>query len=566
MGNGTTGPLWRLATSALLSVALAFGGAPAPALASEAEPARSAEAGKAGADATAPGNGDVPEPAAGEGAQGQSQAQGPLGGAEGAVDAPGAVTSGASESGDTRVVDSPGFDAGRGNKAAGDGAAEEARPEEAAAAEAAAEEAAAVEEVSPAARPDAAAEEGEVRAEAASLSGASISAIGTQAYTGKAVCPRPAVRLGGRTLRLNADYTLSYRNNVRAGTATVTATGRGNYAGSKSATFRISTASVSYRTHVQNVGWQGWRANGKTSGTSGRGLRLEGINIKLGGSRAAGSIQYRTHVQNVGWQGWRADGNMSGTSGRSLRLEGIQIRLTGQMASAYDVWYRVHAQNFGWMGWAKNGAQAGTAGYGYRLEAIQIRLVAKGGKAPGSTANAFRDKTPKPLVISGTGWKIELPASWRGKTVTRKGRSTYVGIDYKGCRTLLAYEVITKAEFNKRMQDARRYSVLNDSYKGTKKIKTGQIAQRRFFTGDSGNGDWYLKIELKNGRLLLIHGADVGLPGYFTAKEPANQYLNLATFGKIKTASAFYSYLRKGMANKVGEFSIDGLAGRVSVY
>ena len=80
---------------------------------------------------------------------------------------------------------------------------------------------------------------------------------------------------------------------------------------------------------------------------------------------------------------------MSGTSGRSLRLEAIQIKLTGTMAQKYDVYYRVHCQEFGWMGWTKNGEDAGSTGYGYRLEAIEIKLVQKNSKAPGNTDRPF---------------------------------------------------------------------------------------------------------------------------------------------------------------------------------
>jgi uncharacterized protein YjdB len=147
-----------------------------------------------------------------------------------------------------------------------------------------------------------------------------------------------------------------------------------------------TTTNVSYRTHVQNVGWQGWKFNGGFSGTSGKGLRLEGINIKLTNQQYTGGISYRTHIQNIGWESsWSSDGTMSGTSGRGLRLEAIQIKLTGEMAKQYDVYYRVHAQNFGWLSWAKNGESAGTAGYAYRLEGIQIVLVPKGGSTPAAT-------------------------------------------------------------------------------------------------------------------------------------------------------------------------------------
>lgn len=151
---------------------------------------------------------------------------------------------------------------------------------------------------------------------------------------------------------------------------------------------------VNYRTHVQNVGWQKYVSNGAMSGTSGRSLRLEGINIELTNKPYSGGITYQTHIQNIGWnQGWKTDGAMAGTSGQSLRLEAIRIKLYGEMANHYDVYYRVHCQNIGWMGWAKNGEDAGSAGYSYRLEGIQIVLVPKGGAAPGATYNGITQKT-----------------------------------------------------------------------------------------------------------------------------------------------------------------------------
>ena len=128
------------------------------------------------------------------------------------------------------------------------------------------------------------------------------------------------------------------------------------------------------------------------SGTTGKSKRLEGINIELVGMPYSGGITYRTHVQRIGWQDWRSDGAMAGTSGQALRLEAIDIKLTGEMANHYDVYYRVHIQHFGWTGWAKNGQSCGSAGYAYRLEGIEIRIVPKGGKAPGSTANRFYQK------------------------------------------------------------------------------------------------------------------------------------------------------------------------------
>jgi uncharacterized protein YjdB len=153
--------------------------------------------------------------------------------------------------------------------------------------------------------------------------------------------------------------------------------------------------SVSYRTHVQRIGWQKYVKDGAMSGTSGRSLRLEGINIKLSNLPCSGGIQYRTHVQRIGWQGWRKNGKMAGTSGKSYRLEAIEIKLYGELAKKYDVYYRVHCQRFGWMGWAKNGQRSGSAGYSRRLEGIQIVLVKKGSPAPGKTFKGVTQKYGK---------------------------------------------------------------------------------------------------------------------------------------------------------------------------
>ena len=139
---------------------------------------------------------------------------------------------------------------------------------------------------------------------------------------------------------------------------------------------------VSYRTHVQSIGWQGIVTNGTMSGTSGKAKRLEGIEISVAGNSNLG-IQYTTHCQSYGWLPWSANGEMNGTEGEAKRLEAIKIQLTGVDKEKYDVYYRVHAQSYGWLAWATNGAPAGTAGYAKRLEGVQIVVVKKGSPAPG---------------------------------------------------------------------------------------------------------------------------------------------------------------------------------------
>ena len=148
-----------------------------------------------------------------------------------------------------------------------------------------------------------------------------------------------------------------------------------------------TTASVSYRAHVQNIGWQRYVSDGETAGTTGRGLRVEALSLKVAGVN--GGIRYRAHVQNVGWQGWHADGEDCGTTGRGLRVEALQVELTGAASANYDVYYRTHVQNVGWTSWTKNGATSGTTGRGLRVEAVQVLLVKHGQAIPTGDGAAY---------------------------------------------------------------------------------------------------------------------------------------------------------------------------------
>ena len=61
-------------------------------------------------------------------------------------------------------------------------------------------------------------------------------------YDGKAKTPEITAEDGSYVLQPGTDYTISYKNNVNAGTAVVTATGQGNYGGTISAQFIIGKA------------------------------------------------------------------------------------------------------------------------------------------------------------------------------------------------------------------------------------------------------------------------------------------------------------------------------------
>lgn len=64
-------------------------------------------------------------------------------------------------------------------------------------------------------------------------------------YDGKEKKPSVTVKHKGRTLKLNTDYTITYKNTKNAGTATVTIIGKGNFSGKQEKNYSISKRNIS---------------------------------------------------------------------------------------------------------------------------------------------------------------------------------------------------------------------------------------------------------------------------------------------------------------------------------
>lgn len=123
---------------------------------------------------------------------------------------------------------------------------------------------------------------------------------------------------------------------------------------------------IKYRSHIQNIGWQEWKNEGETSGTTKQGKRLEAIQIdsKL-------EIYAKAHIENIGWKDYgKIDKNtIIGTTGQGLRLECLCFK--------GDFKYRVHIQDSGWSCWtnADGICTLGSVGQALRIEAIEIKSL-----------------------------------------------------------------------------------------------------------------------------------------------------------------------------------------------
>ena len=173
-----------------------------------------------------------------------------------------------------------------------------------------------------------------------------------------------------------------------------------------------TNTAMTYDSHVEGIGWQGYTTDNTIGGTTGVGKRLEAFRISYDSSLGSGGISYSSSVKVKGWQNEVTTGNISGTIGQSKPLEALKIRLTGAVANKYDIYLRVHSSNIGWLGWAKNGEAAGTGNSDTKIEAYQVHIVPKGSIAPGATLNAYVDRTKIMITeeshVSTFGWQPKV--------------------------------------------------------------------------------------------------------------------------------------------------------------
>ena len=66
--------------------------------------------------------------------------------------------------------------------------------------------------------------------------------LSDKTYNGTEQTQNPVVKVGDKTLTSGTDYTISYENNINAGTATLKVNGKGNYTATKSVEFTIGKA------------------------------------------------------------------------------------------------------------------------------------------------------------------------------------------------------------------------------------------------------------------------------------------------------------------------------------
>ena len=138
-----------------------------------------------------------------------------------------------------------------------------------------------------------------------------IADIDDQTYTGSAIKPAVVITYKGTALVKDVDYEVTYSDNTVVGTATITITGKGNYAKKTSKTFNIveATPTVTAPAAVENLIYTGGSLNLVAAGTTDFGTvlySLNGTNYSDAIPTATDAGTYTIYYKVEGSDNWHA--------------------------------------------------------------------------------------------------------------------------------------------------------------------------------------------------------------------------------------------------------------------
>ena len=152
-------------------------------------------------------------------------------------------------------------------------------------------------------------------------------------YDGGAKTPTATVKDGNTTLTLNTHYTVTYSNNINAGTATATITGKGNYTGTKAVNFTINKRTLTVKADAKS----------KTYGAGDPGLTYTYSNQVSGQTPKFSGALSRDGGENVGTYAIKqntlvlADNSPFLANNYTISYTGANLTINAKNASTFTV-------------------------------------------------------------------------------------------------------------------------------------------------------------------------------------------------------------------------------------
>ena len=123
-------------------------------------------------------------------------------------------------------------------------------------------------------------------------------------YTGSKLTPAITVKEGTKTLKKGTDYTVAYSNNINVGKATIKITGKGNYTGTATKTFKINPRGTSIKkvtagTKAFTTAWTPQNTKMKTSYITGYQIQYSTSSSFASGNKIVTATKYSTSMKTV---------------------------------------------------------------------------------------------------------------------------------------------------------------------------------------------------------------------------------------------------------------------------
>lgn len=177
------------------------------------------------------------------------------------------------------------------------------------------------------------------------LDGGTIGAIGKKTYTGTNIKPSITVLSPTGSPVDSSDYTITYSNNVNAGTATVTVTGKNNYTGTLVSTFTIAKRNLSSST-VSAIKNQSYTGKAITPG----------VTIKFNTKKLVKNVDYTLqYSENVNTG--KAKIVLTGIGNNFTGSKTVYFKIVPNRVSNMTISSKKRAASIKW------NATAGTSGY-----------------------------------------------------------------------------------------------------------------------------------------------------------------------------------------------------------
>ena len=132
------------------------------------------------------------------------------------------------------------------------------------------------------------------------ISDVTIRKIADQTYTGKECRPVPKLTYKGNTLKRGTDYSVSYRDNIKAGTGKCVITGKGDYKGQKTVSFNIVKEKKTSSASGTGKAASGKGSSGKSTATGGKfTVKVSASSVEYTGSARKPSVKVTAKGKSV---------------------------------------------------------------------------------------------------------------------------------------------------------------------------------------------------------------------------------------------------------------------------